>query len=353
MNDTEILIVGAGSTGLFLSGLLRKNGIRHRIIDAATAPSAHSRSVGIHPVSFRLLEDIGVLDAIRAEAVSVRQGVAYDGRNPMGSLPLGEVLLVPQFRTEAILEQVAEPVERGIRFDGYRGGTDHVMADTSSGPIRCGWLVGADGMHSAVRRALGVEQTPRAYPHAFHMGDFLTDGADGGAAEAGIHLHADGMVESFPLGDRRRWVVMRGPADPDGENGLIRTVEARTGVRLRPEDQRMYSRFTAYRYLSPVMAHGRVVLVGDAAHVTSPIGGQGMNLGWLNAADLAGTWPDTHGYARRARRRAVAVIRRAEFNMAIGGRSAVHSLRVSAIRHILRTPIRNWLTTRFTMRNLP
>ena len=353
MNNTEILIVGAGSTGLFLSGLLRKSGIHHRIIDGASAPSAHSRSVGIHPGSFRVLEDIGVLDAIRTEAVTVREGVAYDGRIPIGTLPLGEVLLLPQFRTEAILEQLAEPVERGIRFDGFRVGTDHVMVDTSSGPIRCGWLVGADGMHSAVRRALGVEQAPQAYPHAFHMGDFLTGAGDADSAEAGIHLHADGMVESFPLGDRRRWVVMRGPADLDGENGLIRTVEARAGVRLRLEDQRMYSRFTAYRFLSPVMAQGRVVLVGDAAHVTSPIGGQGMNLGWLNAADLVSTWPDTHGYARRATRRAKAVIRRAEFNMAIGGRSAVHSLRVSTIRHILRTPIRNWLTTRFTMRNLP
>lgn len=353
MNDTEVLIVGAGATGLFLSALLRKRGIPHRIVDAAPAPSTHSRSVGIHPACFPILDEVGVLDGIRAEAVRVSAGVAYDGARRIGTLPLGDVLLIPQYRTEALLERIAGPVERGIRVTGYQTLKAHVIADTTSGPIRCARLVGADGMHSAVRTAMGVTALPVPYPYRFHMGDFLTADAGEMATEAGIHLHPDGMVESFPLGDRRRWVVMRGPEDPDGEAGLIRTVEARTGVRLDARAQQMYSRFTAYRFVSPVMAHGRVVLVGDAAHVTSPIGGQGMNLGWLNAADLLRHWPDTEAYARVARRRAEAVIRRAEFNMAIGGRSAVHSLRVAAIGTLLRTPVRSWLSRRFTMRNLP
>lgn len=351
MRTVDVLIVGAGATGLYLSNLLRKHHIEHRVIDAKAGPSMHSRSIGIHPASFPLMEEIGVMEAIRREAVSVRQGQAWTAGRRLGVLPLGEVLTLPQHRTEAILEAGAAPVEYGVRFLGYRHEGERLRVSTSEGEIECHTVLGCDGMHSAVRGAMGVAGEVAAYPYDFFMAD-LADSTPFGS-DAAIFLHPDGMTESFPLGGgQRRWVVMRrGDESPDLD-GLLREIVHRTGHCPDPATHTMFSAFKAYRHIAPRLVDGQVFLVGDAAHVTSPIGGQGMNLGWLNARDLIRHWDEPARYQELAQARARRVIGRAEFNMRLGGTSSVHGLRAAAVLLALHSPIRHWLTRRFTMRDL-
>lgn len=351
MENTDVLIVGAGATGLYLSNLLKKHHIAHRVIDAKAGPSGHSRSIGIHPACFDLMEEIGVMDAIRRDAVSVRQGQAWTARRRLGVLPLGEVLTLSQHRTEAILEAGAAPVEYGVRFMGYTHEGERLRVSTSEGEITCNTVLGCDGMHSAVRGAMGVAGEVVAYPYEFFMADMRD--TTGFGSDAAIFLHPDGMTESFPLSDgQRRWVVMRrGDESPDLD-GLLREIRLRTGHEPDPSTHTMFSAFKAYRHIAPILTDKNVFLVGDAAHVTSPIGGQGMNLGWLNARDLIRHWDDPSTYERLAKARANRVIERAEFNMRLGGKSRMHRVRATGVYLALHSPLKRWLSRRFTMRDL-
>lgn len=351
MRTTDVLIVGAGATGLYLSCLLKRHHIEHRVIDAKAGPSSHSRSIGIHPASFALMEEIGVMDAIRRDAVRVTQGQAWTARRRLGELPLGEVLTLAQHRTEAILEAGAAPVEYGTRFVGYRRQGDRLLVSTSDGEIACSTVLGCDGMHSAVRGAMGVAGEVVAYPYDFFMAD-MRDNTEFGS-DAAIFLHPDGMTESFPLGGgQRRWVVMRRGDETPDLDGLIREIHRRTGHLPDPSTHTMFSAFKAYRHIAPILSDQNVFLVGDAAHVTSPIGGQGMNLGWLNARDLIRHWDDPAAYERIAKARARRVIGRAEFNMRLGGKSHMHLLRAAGVYLALHSPMKRWLSRRFTMRDL-
>ncbi len=351
MRTTDVLVVGAGATGLYLSCLLKRHHIEHLVIDAKPGPSSHSRSIGIHPASFPLLEEIGVLEDIRSEATHVTSGQAFDRQRFLGTLPLGSVLTLPQFRTEAILERHAQAVEYRTRFERYQFDGEFIRIDTSTGSIRASTVIGADGMHSSVRKAMGVESSPIPYPYSFFMGDMHENTSYW--ADAVIFLHPDGMTESFPLGgQKRRWVVMKRGDEDETIEGLVNEIQFRTGHTPDPATSTMFSVFKAYRHIAPRMHDRNVFLAGDAAHATSPIGGQGMNLGWMNARDLIRNWDEPETYEAIAKRRAEAVIRRAEFNMSLGGKSNWHRLRCAGVRLVLNLPIRTWLTRRFTMQDL-
>jgi 2-polyprenyl-6-methoxyphenol hydroxylase-like FAD-dependent oxidoreductase len=298
------------------------------------------------------------------------------------------VLSVPQWLTEQTLEaRLAElapgALRRGMHAVGLgkaggagQGGAAVVRALDGGSEVSVAgrWVVAADGARSPLRGALGIPVRERQYPDAYLMGDFADTTPDGAAAI--LHLEPEGIVESFPLpGGVRRWVVHTDAleTDPTPER-LARLVVERTGLAVDPRTSTMLSAFTVCERLAAAMLRGRVVLIGDAAHEVSPIGGQGMTLGWLDAeafapllaedvraarygweSDGAVAWPALWARVAEGRRRAAAeAARHAALNMALGRPlpPTLMAARNAVFRGLYGAPvIRGWTSRRFTMQS--
>jgi 2-polyprenyl-6-methoxyphenol hydroxylase-like FAD-dependent oxidoreductase len=383
----RVAIVGAGPVGLLLACLLAGRGVDVTVLERREEPSGRTRAVGIHPPGLDALAAAGVADAVRAEAVPIRAGIALCRGRRVGALGFPRpVLALTQDRTESLLEErlaalAPSALRRGADVVSTRPGAVRL----AGGEVEAGVLVGADGIRSIVRRDAGIgwhergtglrpslgargaparagpirgDATPRAGV-PFVMADTSEEAGHPDAAL--LHLEPGGVVESFPLpGGRRRWVVR---LDHDfaetsaGREVFAALVRERTGIRLDAEALDEPSPFVARQHLAERFSRDGVALLGDAAHEISPIGGQGMNLGWLDAVSLAeaigqGTSLEAWGASRRGA--AVRAVRRARFNMAMGAprHGAVLAVRNLSVRALSSAALRPILASAFTMRGL-
>jgi 2-polyprenyl-6-methoxyphenol hydroxylase-like FAD-dependent oxidoreductase len=374
MDRVEVAIVGAGPVGLLLGCLLAQRSIDVRLIEAAEQRSQHSRAIGIHPPGLLCLARAGVADELLARGVKVRRGHAFARGKRLGSVdfaglarPHDFVLSVPQAETERVLERAlcdraGSVLRRGLRARTLDVGSGRLLVTAREGgceELSARFVVACEGKHSLLRAAAGIGFEGGPYARRFMMVDARDDTPFG--TDAAVFLTRHGLIESFPLpAGQRRWVVEvdRLPREPDCD-ALGAHVRMSTGFGFATATVSMESRFTAERYLARRFVRGPLVLAGDAAHVMSPIGGQGMNVGWLDAVALADALEEAlrrgadassalAGYARERREAARRALRRAHLYTEVGC-SGGGALSRSVLGAVLEGPLRDYAARMFTM----
>ncbi len=375
---TDVAIVGGGPVGLYLASLLLQEGLSVRVLEQRLERDRHSRAIGIHPPALAALDRAGLAPALAADGVAIRRGRAYSGGKLVGTMSFDSVsrnfpfvLSLPQCSTEAHLERRVQALDptalaRGARVTGITDdGGGLALTVTSGGAsthLASALAVAADGAHSTMRHLLGIPVTAKRYPDHYLMGDFADTGIFG--TDAVLFLEEGGIVESFPLpGGLRRWVVRVGQSRnaPDATD-LASLVQERTGIGLDAGSTTMLSSFSVRSALARRLVAGRTVLIGDAAHEVSPIGGQGMNLGWLDAEALApiiceamagGPVGSRFRDFELRRRRAAGIARRqSEVNMTLGRPLPdpwlrLRNLAIGAVASV--QPLNRAVARRFTM----
>ena len=347
---TDVAVAGAGPVGSFLACLLGTAGLRVHVFEQRTAPPDRSMAIGIMPVSLRRFAAIGLDTPIVQAGTAVRCAAIHDAERELGRLsfatlpgPHDYILTLPQSALVRILWQYLYSLpnvtfESGVQVERVDPCVDGAVAETGSEEgdnsrrIRCGFFAVCDGAHGSLRRLLGLDTPARSYGVSFVMGD--TRDETGWDHVARLFFTAGGSLESFPLpAGRRRWVALT-DADDRQETApaqLCRRVRQLAGIRLRESEVLDSSRFTPQRRLVTRYVKDRIALCGDAAHVMSPIGGQGMNIGLADAWHLAAVLANPPhspgkldrllaGYERDRRRAFRHAARRAACSMWIGTR---------------------------------
>ncbi|MFI6263204.1 FAD-dependent monooxygenase [Micromonospora sp. NPDC051006] len=310
MNAVEVLVVGAGPTGLALAGQLASFGVQVRLVDRALDRVHESRALAIQPRTLEVLAGLGVTDELVASGNRAVRLCLHAGRRerevPLFDLGLHDsmypyLLFLSQAETERVLAErsaaMGVSVQRGVELVGLEQSTDNVVAslryqDGHEEQVSARYVVGCDGAHSTVRQLAGIEFEGASYPQTFVLADLEADGVAEGAAHAFLSAH--GMLFLFPLGHPATWrlLAMRPPTNLPAADAPLTLDEVQhladtyTGATVRLRDPVWMTNFRLHHRAATRYRKGRLFLAGDAAHIHSPAGAQGMNTGIQDAVNL-------------------------------------------------------------------
>ncbi len=309
-HDTDVLIVGSGPTGLVLALWLARMGVRLRIIDKTAEPGTTSRALAVQARTLEFYRQLGFADAVVAagrKTIAANMWVAgrrvahaVFGEMGAGISPFPYALVYPQDEHERLLidrlRETGVEVERQTEFLRFEETADGISAhlrhaDAIEEQCTAAYIAGCDGARSTMREALGIGFPGGTYEHMFYVADVEASGATMNG-ELHVALDKTDFLVVFPLKDNGRARLI----------GTIRQELASQAEKLRWEDVskrvlewiridvEKVNWFSTYRVHHRVADHfrkGRAFLLGDAAHIHSPVGGQGMNTGIGDAVNLA------------------------------------------------------------------
>lgn len=303
MGSTNVLVVGAGPTGLTLAAALTARGVQTTLVDALPEGANTTRAAAMAARTLEVLEDIDAAERLVDNGMKSRDFSIRDGDRVLMPLDFSTLptkypytLMISQADTERLLlerlEELGGHVVRPKKLIAVRQDVDGAVASFDDGDeIRADYIVGADGMHSVVRAAAGIGFRGHAYQESFTLADVKLSG-DVPVAEILLFYARAGLLVVAPLpGERYRIVapVPDAPAQPS--HAFIQQLLDSRGFgagRAVVSDVLWGSHFRIHHRVADTYRSGRLVLAGDAAHVHSPAGGQGMNLGIQDAVALAG-----------------------------------------------------------------
>ncbi|OCB47470.1 pentachlorophenol monooxygenase [Mycobacterium vulneris] len=298
---TDVLIVGAGPVGLTAAIVLIQHGHDVTVVDRQAEGTNTSRAAVVHPHTLELLEPYGVVDELVTRGVHTPTFAIRDRDQLLIAVPFSDLptrypytLMISQADTEAFLldrlEELGGKVVCPASVTEIRQSADHAVATFADGrEIRAKYLIGADGMHSTVRDQAGIAFSGGTYGESFALADVRLSGGVP-ADEVILYFSPAGLVVVAPLPDGLYRIVAtvdEAPQHPD--IAFVQSLLDDRGPVARPAvvDEVVWgSRFRVHHRVADAFRDNRILLAGDAAHVHSPAGGQGMNLGIEDAVVL-------------------------------------------------------------------
>jgi len=366
---SSVLVVGAGPTGLLMAAEAARYGMSCRIIDKLPLPLEKSRALAIQPRTMELFDHLGIADLFLKEGLKILGANPCSGKKRLAHLSFKSldsdfpfILSIEQSKTEKILTHYLSSfgikVERNVEFIDLRQESNRVLAilrDHSTGKeeqTEAAWVIGCDGAHSQVRKSIGIPFEGKPFHSIFSLADVALDWKER-HDELFLFLDPDGILGTIPMPGERRYRLVfqlercQTPTQSEIDNPTLEEVKRKVrqsiGENVKVSDPIWLANFHINSRLVKSYRKGRVFLAGDAAHIHSPAGGQGMNsglqdvfnLGWKLASGNE-TLLDTYSLERRS-----------------WGLNLIRATRWTTLMATLRNPIGVFLRNRFIQHIIP
>jgi 2-polyprenyl-6-methoxyphenol hydroxylase-like FAD-dependent oxidoreductase len=307
---TKVLIVGAGPSGLMMAAQLLHYGVQPIIIDNKQGPTSHSNALAVQARSMEIYRQLGVSDKM-VQNGQQGSGIIFteDGKQQAkisltnagkGQTPFPYVLMYQQYKNERLLldylTQHTCPVYWETSLTSLKQSPAYAEAVIKNAAgeyqIKCDWVIGADGAHSTVRKQLNIPFKGDTYAHYFYLADVTLDALPLEGAYVGLYLAKHGFSGFFPMPEKNEYRVIGNLPEQFEDNNIqledvLPHLQQVTGRPINVVKNNWFTTYKLHHRMAEHFRDHRCFLVGDAAHIHSPVGGQGMNTGLQDAYNLA------------------------------------------------------------------